>query len=581
MAERADQEATSLWNNALIAQKDTAGNADNVMKYMEISDSKHPNRYDYLAMRGSESREQVKQKFESQPQASNPLRNTTTPGFGAAGGFGQPSSTFGRPALSTFGQPSTGQAASGFGQSSQPSAFGAATAFGKPAFGAPGFGQPTGFGQPAKSTFGQPEQPTSLFGQPPTTTSGFGQPSQPVSSFGQPSQPQSGFGQPAGAPAFGSAGFGQAAKQNPFAAPSVASGFGQAAQTGSGFGRPSFGQAASTTSPFGQQAQGTSAFGQPSSAAPASGFGKPSFGQSDQPASGSFGQASQSSSNPFSQPVQNKPSPFGQASQTSSTPFPKATESNSNPFGQATQVKPSPFGQASSAISSGNSSPFSNQGVAATSGFGAPSGTTAVSRPGDTAKPNPFASKTDAPSLLGKPAQPTTASTSVTQRSASSAGLTQAINTDLTTAIAALSAGGPHPLTNKPTAPIHVTETLDRQAPTFDQRSKQLTSFRGKRVQYIREQDDKKPAEDLRDLPYMEVGKAGGKGLERVWFPQGPVGQEIMLLSQPGQIGDLQGDEDGYTEEVLGMWRAVFETGRFDKGVPLVPPRREWCAWDF
>ena len=605
MADQADQEAIAVWNNALRSQKDIMDNADNVVKYMELSETKHPNRYDFAAMQGSETREQIKQRLgsqsQTQPQSSNSFSNNTTSGFGTATGLGQQTaSPFGKPALSGFGQPSTTQATGAFGQPSQPTAFGATGAFGKPAFGASGFGQSSAFGQPAKpaSGFGQPPQRVSPFGQPTTSTAAFGQLPQQSSSFGQASQPQATFGQTAGAPAFGSSGFGQTAPKNPFAAPSAASGLGQAGQTGSGFGQSPFGQATQTSAPFGQPAQSTSPFSQPSSNAPINASGIAAFAQHENRTSSTFGQPSQSNSNPFSQPAQAKPSPFGQPSQTGSNPFAKASDTKPSPFGQPSQATSSPFARTSSAASSGNASPFANQAItggfgvpsgpsalknqATTSGFGAPSAPSAFSKPNDTEKSNPFAPKRDAPSLFGKPAQSISAANAqgsavtATARkpSATSTALTQAVNTDLASAIAALSAGGPHPLTGTSTAPLHITETLQYQAPTFDQ-SKQLRSFHGRRVQYVK--NEGKDEKELPTYPCIEIDRR----LERVWFPHGPAGQDIMLLNQKEQLGDLQVDDAEYAEDVLGMWKGLFETGGFGGGLPLVPPRREWCAWDF
>eukprot|EP00053_Salpingoeca_punica_P014263 m.129580 g.129580 ORF g.129580 m.129580 type:complete len:641 (-) comp16409_c0_seq1:242-2164(-) len=83
-------------------------------------------------------------------------------GFGQTTGFGQPAAAaggFGQPAAGGFGQPAAG----GFGQPA------AAGGFGQPAAAAGGFGQPAagGFGQPAAGGFGQPA--TSAAG-------GFGKP---------------------------------------------------------------------------------------------------------------------------------------------------------------------------------------------------------------------------------------------------------------------------------------------------------------------------------------------------------------------------------------------------------------------
>lgn len=299
---QANQEAGVLWTKAEDCMRAIAQNADDVIKYMEDADKKHPNRYDFCQTDGTKTREELAKASESQTS------------FG--GGFGQ--AAFGQPATSGFGQ-------SGFGQPSQPiqsanpfAQPSAANAFGKPAFDQPaattGFGQ-GGFGQPPQppqstNPFAQPSAANTFskqaFGQPAAAAGfdqgGFGQPSQPANGgFGQSMHSAIGFGQPSSQP-------GQSA--NPFAQP-AAGGFGQPSQSAAAFGQPS-------------QPNNT-AFGKP--AAP-EGFGQNGFGQPGQPAATGFGAPTAPAVGGFGAPLQPAVSGFGAGTGFGAKP------PDASPFGQ-------------------------------------------------------------------------------------------------------------------------------------------------------------------------------------------------------------------------------------------------------
>ncbi|KAL2410620.1 Nucleoporin AMO1 [Exophiala dermatitidis] len=546
----ADQEAIALWNKAVQDMAQIANNASNVVKFMEEADKKHPNRYDFLKMDGTKTRDQFAQEFANNAPSSTPFGQSPTPNpFAkpAASTFGQPSqpSMFGAagaPAAgSAFGKPAFGQSGFGsgatqnatgspFGQAAASSPFGQASSnseFGKPAFGSPGFGQPS--------------QPTSTFGQPSQPTSTFGQPSQPTSTFGQPSQPTtSAFGQPA----FGSSGFGANAPKNPFGPASAASGFGQASQPKSTFGQPSqptstfgqpsqptstFGQPSQPSSTFGQPTQPTSTFGQPTTAFGKPGFGSPpsTFGQPSQPAS-ALGQA---------QATQSSPSPFGQAAAATTT-------TTASPFGQ----QPS-FGQASAPAPA---NPFGTRPAATTEAQPQPNdlamdtATPAPSRPASRA--NPF----DA----AQPAQPTQQPTPATSVQPAAAAK-PIINTSTT----------PHPLTGRPPHAVHYTQTLPLQ-PTQKNASGQVTTYRGQRVDYV----DGVPC----------YRRPDGKGLEKIWFPDAGATPDVVALNREDKIADTQGQLEEYTDDIRDRYKYLFEEGRFRDGkIPLVPPLREWSVYDF
>jgi nucleoporin NUP42 len=91
--------------------------------------------------------------------------------------------------------------------------------------------------------------------------------------------------------------------------------------------------------------------------------------------------------------------------------------------------------------------------------------------------------------------------------------------------------------------------------------------FKGRAVVYLPPAggDSRKP------IP-MVRGPDGG--VAKIWFPNGP----------PGYTRDTEAVDEGVYEkaDTLASWKTFAETGRFADGVmPLVPPRREWCTWDF
>jgi nucleoporin NUP42 len=536
--DEANQEASNLWAKAEQAMADVVNNVDNVAKFMEDAEKKHPNRLDFTKVDGTKTREQVIKEAEP----SNSLGGSS--GFGQPNSFAEPATTFGQAtASSSFGSGGFGQPAqsSSFGQAAQPSSFGKPSgAFGQPAtstFGKPtiGFGQPS-FGQSAQPVFGQPAQPAPTFGQPAPQAPVFGQPAKPAPVFGQPappaptfgqsSQPTPVFGQPAqssssafGKPAFGSTGFGQpstAGAKNPFAAPSATTGFGQ----------PS----------FGQPSQSAAAFGQPSQSGP--GFGQPS-----QPSTG-FGQ----------------PAP-------------------SNPFGQTSQ--PSPFSQPNTASSAfGQTNTTTAPGSAATPAFGKPSAATPMFGQPPSQQNNPFGTKPENRlANFDNPMSPpmfTPGGTSTMNANPSGQGFggTQAPRKSSVTEIAVLppntnSSATPHPLTNKAPRPLHYTQTIPATAPTVtDPTTKRLNRYRGRPVRYIN------------DSPCYE--RPDGKGWERIWFPQDGQTPDVVYLGREDKIGDLVAEQERYTDEVIQEFAFLFEMGKYkDEKMPLVPPKREWCLYDF
>ena len=572
--DQANQEASALWSKAQQAIIEVTNNVDKVASFMEDAEKKHPNRPDFCKIDGTRPLEQALQLAVSNADTlSVPVQQSGSGLSSQPSAFGKPSGAFGQPASSTFGKPSTGFRQPSFGQTSSP-AFGqpskSTTAFGQPstsAFGKPatGFGQPA-FGQSSAPALGQLSKPSASFGQPaqtsgfgstgfgkpsalganaafgaPSTTSGFGQPAQP-SAFGQPAKPSSGFGQP-----------------------TTSTAFGVSSQSGPTFGKPAlqasssaFGQLSQATSAFGQPAQPGTTFGKP--AQPASVFGQPAkpglaFGQAAQPAA--FGQPSQPSA--FGQPAATR-SAFGTtpAPAFGATSAPASGTSTSPAFGAASAPA---FGASSAPAFGTTSSPaFGKPPVPA---FGAPAapsspfGQPSTSQPGNGFGVKPGQTSTG----FGQAAQPSPAP-------AFGAASSQApVTSSAGSALPANTSGGPHPLTGKPSHPLHYTETLPTTNPTLNPSTRKLATYRGRRVDYV---DDKMACYERPD----------GKGLEQIWFPQPGGGDDVQHLGKKPE--DLLGETGKYTDTLIEQFRTLFDTGGFMNGLlPSVPPKREWVLYDF
>jgi nucleoporin NUP42 len=361
--------------------------------------------------------------------------------------------------------------------------------------------------------------------------------------FGAPAQPGA-FGQPA------SGAFGQASalgqKPNPFGAPSGA--FGQS--SGGTFGQPSaLGQKqnpfGASTPAFGAPTQpgGVGAFGQPSAigqkpnpfGAPSGVFGQPSGGAFGQPSApeqqpnpfgtqpaalASFGTPSQPQPNPFGAPTVQNPSPFGAPTPTSQ-PNPFGT--TPAPFGAPSQAPKNPFGTPSQPASSS----FGVTPVQQTNPFGAPAAGSPFGTPQPPSQPaaNPFGNPQSTPGP-------------------------------------AISPFG-NPPSAQPQAQPHVNgSTFHTGHPPLSQYSTRdgngrLVTWKNKRVVY---------KEDIPGTQNFDGTWA------KIWFPDGPPVPDKLAEAAP----------ELYTDDVKKAYENARINGVFDGGVlPLVPPKQEWCQWDF
>ncbi|KAL2193220.1 hypothetical protein P885DRAFT_45954 [Corynascus similis CBS 632.67] len=404
-----------------------------------------------------------------------------------------------------------------------------------------------------------------------------------ANAFQQPRPAASPFGVPSAQTASGGA-FGQPAalgqKPNPFGAPPGPSAFGQPSQPAtSAFGQPAtlggstaFGRPAQTTSAFGQTSAlgakpnpfGAPALAQPGqAAAPAfgqSGFGQPgALGQKPNPfgaptgGGGAFSTPSQPTAvnNPFGQPAQQPQqaqitSPFGQPAnnQAANTPFgqPPAT----NPFGQPATVAASPFGQPPQQQQQQQPQPAAN-----------PFGTPATS----TAAPNPFgapAANAAPANPFGQPATTSPFSTAGTTTTAPAPNPFGQPSTSAPTSTPAPASGttpyGPNATRQHPDISTYAAFNPD----------KTLRMFKGKPVSYEEPKPGLKPVPVVRNFDGTTV---------RIWMPNGAPPYTTQTEAEPEKYQD---------PTVMQQWKAFVETGRFAGGVmPEVPPKREFCIWDF
>jgi nucleoporin NUP42 len=334
----------------------------------------------------------------------------------------------------------------------------------------------------------------------------------------------------------------------------------------------------SQTNPFGASTQPTTSltFGTPSTAAPTGAFGQPS----------ALGQ---------------KPNPFGGTAPALGAPTqPGITGSFGRPsvLGQ----KPNPFGAPTggSAVGTSNSAtaPFSSfagtasafsqpqpQQQQAANPFGAPSNPPIPSSFPTSSQPaqqNPFAQKSTQNSnpfsSQNPPSQQNPFGTTPTQLGATSpisvnpfaqttASQATAPNQFSPTQLPATgspldvrqSSSVPQPLINGSTS---VGPNVSLQHPSLESYSNKaiggkLNMFKGMRVVYKGD----------------EAGYNARDGTwQKIWFPQGA----------PAPCKDTEMDDSKYDESIKTAYMHLHQSRSFQGGaMPMIPPRREWCMFDF
>ncbi|KAG0647158.1 Nuclear pore AMO1 [Hyphodiscus hymeniophilus] len=303
---------------------------------------------------------------------------------------------------------------------------------------------------------------------------------------------------------------------------------------------PTLGQPA-----FGAPSQpGGGAFGQPSalgskpnpfaaSAQPA--FGQPAFGAPSQPgAGGVFGQPSAfgRKPSPFTNQSSGTLSPFSNASTT----FTQPPQPTPNPFAQPPSQPPNPFTQQAQQNPFGAPSPAPNASFAAQSTQPNPSGSAATSQTS-----NPFASAAPA--------------------SVNPFGGNVASNSN---------SFGATPQENAFQIPAHAAAPAYQQDATGDTTGHPpLTSYTTARP------DGKLATFKGRTVVYQgdQPGFNGADGTwQRIWFPDGP----------PKINKDSEMEDAAYDDQLKAAYDKVRQTGSFENGVlPMIPPKQEWCLWDF
>lgn len=97
--------------------------------------------------------------------------------------------------------------------------------------------------------------------------------------------------------------------------------------------------------------------------------------------------------------------------------------------------------------------------------------------------------------------------------------------------------------------------------------------FKGKAVTYqLPPADPGQPWNpDAKPVP---VVRAADGSYTKIWFPDGP---------PPYNQDTEAADEAVYADPAtLEAWKVFRQEKKFADGLmPLVPPRREWCTWDF
>ena len=346
-----------------------------------------------------------------------------------------------------------------------------------------------------------------------------------------------------------------------------------------------------------QNQQASSTFGQPLSSAPAFGqppapaaFGRPSVPSFGQPSAPTFGRPSQPSA--FGQPsiLGHPTTSFGQPSSTFGKPsIPGPT------FGQP--PAPSPFGtpqQQSSALGKPSIQELLQQpSAAAKNPFGQPLAPTQNPTFGQPSAPSQ-ASAFGRTSILNQPpALAHSATSGATNRvSQASAGPSnpfgQPSGSSTTGAFGQPSIAPSNPFGQRRTStsnqavtsfgqPSDPSNTLQSPTgPAVNRATVRSTSGQGENgVQVQRDSQGKITSWKGMPVRYFDdepCYKGNDGSWQKVWFPDGP-----PVFTKTVDLPD-----EAYDEATKANYRHLRETGSFKDGImPALPPKREWCNWNF
>ena len=306
-----------------------------------------------------------------------------------------------------------------------------------------------------------------------------------------------------------------------------------------------------------------SSFGQPSALGQTATLGRPtsSFGQPSLTMGNPMGPALVSSQQSGSSSFgisQQRQSPFGQYSGASTTSL-TATQKG-NPFDQ-----PGPFGQSSAPSQSNvfarppaptSANPLSVPSASVMTGSIAPSN--------PTGKPPISSSK----GILGQPAnaaptsigQSSKSRTSFANRPVPAFGFSRDSFLSSNKTFHDANTHTVHPTNAAPSNELAARRTAPSATSGIqagDQPPERIASWQGKPVSYI----DGEPC-------YKNQNGAW----QRIWFPHGPP----VFQKTPGF------PEEAYNISIKEEYMFAKEHGVFRTGmVPEVPPKREWCSWEF
>lgn len=313
------------------------------------------------------------------------------------------------------------------------------------------------------------------------------------------------------------------------------------------FGEPS---AISKTGAFQVAPQATTAFNRPST----------SFGQPSLPGS-SFGKPSILGQPAPSVPALGQPSTFGKPSPLGQFPTLFSQSSNPSPFG-AVQAGSTPLGgvsasataqQATSAFSQPN--PFSQS-----SKFGQPSMPVAT---GGLSQNTTAVIPSSSPNAFNTPIAPASTNT-VGQHAMANptpfaqTGITQPSMLFARAPIAPMTSGQLNtPITSSAFGAIAAQASNSQHDTAQRDPQGKLITWKGKSVSY------------LDDEPCF---KGKDNNWEKIWFPDGP-----PVFKKAEEL-----PEENYDQATKESYKFLETNGAFKDGVmPYLPPRREWCSWDF